>query len=101
LVYNTLTKFKETLKIDYKDWMVAQIPPYLFVLLEDRFIHGYRMGVASLDEPVHIRISKLEPRAICRFNKGYFIGGYNRSFLPGNRRTMTRDIYFIENFKTS
>jgi hypothetical protein len=41
----------------------------------------------------------LEPRAICRYNKGYYLGGYNRSFLPGNRRTHSRKLLFLETLK--
>jgi hypothetical protein len=68
--------------------------------MEGRFLHAYRVGTVGLDKPVSIRISKLEPRSICRFNKGYYLGGYNRSFLPGNKRTTTRLIYFLDRLLT-
>ena len=46
-----------------------------------------------------IRISKMEPRTIARYNKGYYIGGYNRSSLPGNRRSTKRSIYYTTQLK--
>ena len=41
----------------------------------------------------------MEPKTIARYNKGYFIGGYNRSSLPGNRRTTKRSVYFMTHLK--
>lgn len=38
----------------------------------------------------------MEPLAICRYNKGCFLGGYNRSILPGGKHSTRRSIYFIE-----
>lgn len=67
--------------------------------MEGRFIHAYKTSATGLEKPISMRISKLEPRAICRFNKGYYLGGYNRSFLPGNKRTQTRKIIFLEKLK--
>jgi hypothetical protein len=96
MVYNTVTKIKDIYEMGTEDFLLDHhLPPYLFVVFKDRWIYGYRLGMLGVDEPVEIRISKLEPRAIARFNSGYFVGGYNRSPLPGNRRSTTRSIYYI------
>ena len=36
--------------------------------------------------------------SICRFNKGYFLGGYNRSPLPTGGFINKRTIYYMEKF---
>jgi len=38
----------------------------------------------------------MEPQSICRFNKGYFLGGYNKSVLPGHKRSSRRSVYYLE-----
>lgn len=73
------------------------MPPYLFSIIEGQIISLYDEDMINQDkEVVSIKISKLEPKVICKYNKGYFMGGFNKSIFPGNKRTPKRFIYFIE-----
>jgi hypothetical protein len=73
------------------------MPPYLFALIEGQFLTLYDEDYSDQSKkPKRAKISKLEPLTICKFNKGYIMGGFNKSSLPGNKRSKKRLIYFIE-----
>lgn len=46
------------------------------------------------------KISKMNVKSLCSFNKGYFMGGYNRSPLPGGKLIDKRTIYYLEDIST-
>lgn len=71
------------------------MPPYLFALIEGQFLSLFEEEFVG-KKAQRVKISKLEPLTICKFNKGYILGGYNKSSLPGNKRSPKRLIYFIE-----
>lgn len=52
-------------------------------------------ALKDVNKIVKIKISKLNVKAICNFNKGFFMGGANRSPLPGGKITDKRSIYFV------
>lgn len=75
-------------------YLVEPLPPFLLAVIEGQFMQLFNEDLAS--DAVRVKISKMEPKAICRYNKGYFLGGYNRSILPGGRHTTRRSIYFLD-----
>ena len=102
MILNTISKLKQEIQIGTADFILTKhLPPYIFVIMRDRWIDCYRVdeNIGGIQLAVSIRISKMEPRTIARYNKEYFIGGYNRSSLPGNRRSNKRTIYFINQLK--
>jgi hypothetical protein len=73
-----------------------EFPPYVFACLITQFIYCYtEEALRDVRKIIKIKISKLNVRAICGFNKGYFMGGSNRSQLPGGKLTDRRSIYFV------
>ena len=98
LIFNTVTKTKEVIEIGLIDFVIScEMPPFLFIVMRDVWIETYKIGEkGGVEVAGRFRMSKLEPRAVSRFNKGYFVGGYNRGFLPGNKRTLQRSIYYVD-----
>lgn len=47
-------------------------------------------------EVVVIKISKLEVECICKYGQAYYMGGYNRSVLPGGKRSERREVYLMD-----
>lgn len=64
------------------------IGQFLYLYLEENLDDSHDL--------MKVKISKLEVKAICKYNKGYFMGGYNRSPLPGGKHTNKRTIYYLE-----
>lgn len=74
-----------------------QLPPYVFACIITQFIYCYsEQALKDVTKIAKFKISKLNVRAICGFNKGYFMAGSNRSPLPGGNLTDRRSIYFLE-----
>ena len=69
------------------------IGQYLYLYLEENLDDSHQL--------MKVKISKLEVKAICKYNKGYFMGGYNRSPLPGGKHTTKRTIYYLEELSSS
>lgn len=102
LIFNTITKQKDYIEVGTKDFVLSHdLPPYIFVVMRDRWMDAFKVDDKGLgvEQVASIRISKMEPRTIARYNKGYYIGGYNRSSLPGNRRSTKRSIYYTTQLK--
>ncbi len=75
--------------------MVA-FPPYVFACLIGQFIYLYsEKALADVKEIEKLKISKLNVKTLCGFNKGYFMGGYNRSPYPGGKLTDRRAILYL------
>ena len=56
---NVQSRTTEVVATSSPDFVLEQLPPYLFAVMEGRFLHAYRVGTAGLEAPVAIRISKL------------------------------------------
>lgn len=76
--------------------MIVDFPPYVFGCLITQFLYLYsEQALNDVSKIIKIKISKLNVMAICSYNKGYFMGGHNRSPLPGGNLINKRTIYFV------
>ena len=99
IIVHCLTTNKNiTIKVCTDDFIIIDLPPYIFGCFITQFLYCYtEEALYDVTKIIKIKISKLNVKAICNFNKGYFMGGYNRSSLPGGKLTDRRSIYFMEN----
>lgn len=81
--------------------MITNFPPYIFACMISQFIYLYtEEALQDVSKIIKIKISKLNVKCLCNFNKGYFMGGYNRSPFPGGNTIEKRTIYFLENLSS-
>ncbi len=99
IIVHCLTTNKNiNIKVCTDDFVVLDFPPYIFACLITQFIYLYtEQALYDVTKIIKMKISKLNVKAICRFNKGYFMGGFNRSPFPGGKLTDKRSIYFMQN----
>jgi hypothetical protein len=98
IVYNNLTKEQQNIKVCTADFKIVEFPPYIFACFITQFIYMYTEdALKDVTKIIKIKISKLNVKAICGFNKGYFMAGANRSPFPGGNISDKRSIYFMEN----
>lgn len=101
MTYNLYSKEKIYFKVTSENYFIVPFPPHLFACIIGQFIYFYPDD-ALIDTKFiqKAKISKLNVVSLCSFNKGYFMGGYNRSPLPGGNLIDKRTIYYIEDIST-
>lgn len=97
-VYSIQTKERTTIKVCTSDFKLVSFPPFLFACFISQFIYFYtEEALHDVSRITKIKISKMNIRCMEFFNKGYFMGGYNRSPFPGGNLIDKRTIYYLEN----
>lgn len=97
LTYSLYSKEKIYFKVATNNYFITEFPPHLFACVIGQFLYFYSED-ALIDAKFiqKAKISKMNVKAICSYNKGYFMGGYNRTPLPGGKLIDKRTIYYLE-----
>ncbi len=80
----------------YDTYILRHFPPCIFTCIVGQYLNLYEeSNLLFGNKPQSLKISKLEVMCLCRHDRGYYMGGYNRSWVPGGHRTTNRSILYF------
>lgn len=96
LAFHMITREKFTVKITPQEFIIIDLSPYVFACIIGQFIYFYsELALIHPDEIEKVKISKMNVKCLCKYGKGYLLGGYNRNFLPQGGFIKKRTIYYL------